>query len=175
MDTTLRRQKTWLAIAALVAIAASYSVFFLSRDTVYRLGREDGFFEDLTAVCFFAASLLLAVTYWRSRSGNDLFVLRTRHNIWFGLLALLFFFGGGEEISWGQRIFGWKTPDAFKHENIQHETNIHNLKLFNRNDEHWKGKTGAAEFLSAERLFSMFWLSYCVITPLLWLFVKPWA
>jgi hypothetical protein len=176
-DMPVTRQKWTLSILGVLAFAASYSVFFLHRNTVFRLGREDGFFEDMTAVCFFAASLIFAVLFWRSRNGtgNDFFFFRTRRNIWFILLSLLFFFGGGEEISWGQRIFGWKTPDAFEHENIQHETNIHNLKMFNRNDENWKGKTGAAEFLSAERLFSMFWFAYCVVTPLLWLFVRPWA
>jgi len=187
-DMPVTRQKWTLSMLGVLAIAASYSVFFLQRNTVFRLGREDGFFEDMTAVCFFAASLIFAVLFWRSRSasgngsgngsgggGNDFFIFRTRRNIWFILLSLLFFFGGGEEISWGQRIFGWKTPETFEKENIQRETNIHNLKMFNRNDEHWKGKEGAAEFLSAERLFSMFWFGFCVVTPLLWLAVKPFA
>jgi hypothetical protein len=163
-------------IVAILAIAASYSVFFLPRITVYRLGREDGIFEDLSAVCFFATSLVCAVLFWRSRSGgNDFGLFRTRRNVWFLLLSLLFFFGGGEEISWGQRIFGWKTPETFEKQNIQRETNIHNLKVFNRNDENWKGKTGAAEFLSAERLFSMFWFGFCVVTPLLWLVIRPFG
>jgi hypothetical protein len=33
----------------------------------------------------------------------------------------------GEEISWGQRIFGWATPDFFRENNIQGETNFHNM------------------------------------------------
>lgn len=33
----------------------------------------------------------------------------------------------GEEISWGQRIFGWMTPAALLAENAQGETNLHNL------------------------------------------------
>lgn len=33
----------------------------------------------------------------------------------------------GEEISWGQRIFGWETPEALEEANRQEETNIHNL------------------------------------------------
>jgi len=175
-DMPVTRQKWTLPILGLLAIAASYSVFFLQRNTVFRLGREDGFFEDMTAVCFFAASLIFAVLWWRSRGGNDFVFFRTRRrNVWYLLLSLLLFFGGGEEISWGQRIFGWKTPETFEKENIQRETNIHNLKIFNRNDEHWKGKAGAAEFFSAERLFSMFWFGFCVVTPLLWHFVPPFA
>ncbi|MCL2173683.1 hypothetical protein FWH58_00045 [Candidatus Saccharibacteria bacterium] len=33
----------------------------------------------------------------------------------------------GEELSWGQRIFHWSTPDSWKAINAQHETNLHNL------------------------------------------------
>jgi len=158
-------QRVLLPLIALGAMAASYAVFFLQRDTVYALGREDGLFEDLTAVFFFCASATFACAFWRSganANANDNANTngdaaasvasarpRRRRNVWFLLLALLFFFGGGEEISWGQRIFGWDTPQAFEQANVQRETNIHNLNIFSRNDANWKGKTGAAEFLSA--------------------------
>jgi hypothetical protein len=33
----------------------------------------------------------------------------------------------GEEISWGQRIFGWATPEELEELNRQGETNIHNI------------------------------------------------
>ena len=45
------------------------------------------------------------------------------------LLGLVLFFGAGEEISWGQRIFGIESPDYFKEKNLQGETNLHNLVL----------------------------------------------
>ena len=32
-----------------------------------------------------------------------------------------------EEVSWGQRLFGWQTPAALAEVNVQHETNLHNL------------------------------------------------
>ncbi len=40
---------------------------------------------------------------------------------------IIFFFCRGEEISWGQRIFGIKTPKYFEEHNAQDEMNIHNL------------------------------------------------
>ena len=184
MNHSPSTSSSWHRLLPLVAvgtIAASYSVFFLQRDTVYALGREDGLFEDLTAVFFFCAAVAFACAFWRS-GGNaketaDAYTgvdaPRKRRNVWFLLLALLFIFGGGEEISWGQRIFGWETPQAFEQANIQRETNIHNLKIFNRNDANWKGKTGAAEFLSAERLFSLFWLGFCIGVPLAHAAVPP--
>lgn len=33
----------------------------------------------------------------------------------------------GEELSWGQRIFGWETPEKIANLNQQSETNLHNL------------------------------------------------
>lgn len=45
------------------------------------------------------------------------------------LLGLVFFFGAGEEISWGQRIFGIETTDFFRQHNAQQETNLHNMMI----------------------------------------------
>ena len=36
-------------------------------------------------------------------------------------------FIGLEEISYGQHVFGWRSPAYFDRVNIQHETNLHNL------------------------------------------------
>jgi len=46
--------------------------------------------------------------------------------LYFCLIAGIFVIIG-EEVSWGQRLFGWETPDALKVVNRQHETNIHSL------------------------------------------------
>ena len=42
------------------------------------------------------------------------------------VLAGLFFMIG-EELSWGQRIFGWETSEKFVEINKQNETNLHNI------------------------------------------------
>lgn len=46
----------------------------------------------------------------------------------YAFLALVIFFVAGEEIGWGQRMFGLATPDWFQRHNRQHETTIHNLR-----------------------------------------------
>src|SRR5690606_21726008 len=43
--------------------------------------------------------------------------------------GLILLFGAGEEISWGQRIFGFDTPEAIYQHNAQGEMNLHNLKF----------------------------------------------
>jgi hypothetical protein len=49
-------------------------------------------------------------------------------------LALLSLLAAGEEISWGQRLFGFETSESMRQLNYQNETNLHNLmpaELFN--------------------------------------------
>ena len=43
------------------------------------------------------------------------------------LVTLVFVVMIGEELSWGQRIFGWATPEGYAKINAQGETNLHNL------------------------------------------------
>ena len=43
----------------------------------------------------------------------------------FYFVCLLYYFF--EEISWGQHIFGWKSPNFFIEHNNQKETNLHNI------------------------------------------------
>lgn len=47
----------------------------------------------------------------------------------FYVAATIFFLGFGEEISWGQRIIGFATPDELVEINAQKEFNFHNIKL----------------------------------------------
>lgn len=44
-------------------------------------------------------------------------------------LIIIFFFGAGEEISWGQRIFNIQSNTFFLESNSQQETNLHNLMV----------------------------------------------
>ena len=78
--------------------------------------------ENLTAVLSFSASLLLFVTGRMERKAlrRWIYVL--------GGTVLLFI--AGEEISWGQRIFGYPTPDWIAERNAQEEFNLHNLHIF---------------------------------------------
>lgn len=48
----------------------------------------------------------------------------------FFLATLGFFFIAGDEISWGQRILKIETPSSMVQQNLQGETNLHNLESF---------------------------------------------
>ena len=45
----------------------------------------------------------------------------------YAAVAVVVFLIGMEEISWGQWIFFWRTPEAVKEINSQGETNLHNI------------------------------------------------
>ena len=51
----------------------------------------------------------------------------TQYRWFFALLAVACSYVFLEEISWGQRIFGFETPEFLKSRNLQGEANIHNL------------------------------------------------
>lgn len=83
---------------------------------------EDAFAESLQVILYFLSFALSLIIAWRhQRAGKRLLAL-----LFLGL-TLAFVFMIGEEISWGQRIFGWGTPDPLAEVNKQDETNLHNI------------------------------------------------
>jgi hypothetical protein len=45
---------------------------------------------------------------------------------WIGIAALCCLYVVGEEVSWGQQLLHWTTPEYWSQVNDQHETNLHN-------------------------------------------------
>lgn len=130
------------------------------------IGEEDQLIENIGATAFFGSSLLFFGLFWVNRREPRRFPeIRGGGRLAFLSLAALFFFIAGEEISWGQRIFGWETPDWLKEHNIQHETSIHNLAIFNVYGEE-DIKSFWARLFSMNRMFSIFWLSWRLLLPL---------
>ena len=106
----------------LVILIIGYILFYTNLSAFIVYVEEDGTVEWLTVV-----GLMLGCIVSFSR----FFKLLRRRNWWFltvtFMLGLLLFFASGQEISWGQRILGIKSPEFFQKNNAQHETNIHNL------------------------------------------------
>lgn len=158
----IRSHKNILLICGLFIIA-SYLTLLTSQRIVDRFVDEDGVFEWLTAVGFFITSICFAIAFFRAnRVENRPFYPLLKRLSYLGL-ALIFFFGTGEEISWGQRIFGLETPEEWSEINVQEETNLHNLEIF-QNDEY--------EIFNTDRLFALFWGILMVGIPAL-AFISP--
>ena len=106
----------------LIILALGYVLLYTNLPAFVIYVEEDGTVEWLTVLGLILACIVCVGRFFR---------LFGKRSWWFltvvAGLALLMFFGAGEEISWGQRIFGIKSSAFFEHNNAQHETNFHNL------------------------------------------------
>lgn len=148
-----KRYIVYVVLMTLI-IVSCYIVFFVFSEEVIRTKtKEDGLFEYLGALSLLITSLLFVMSFLRQGGGADFLLFKANRNYWFLIFAFFFLLGSGEEISWGQRIFGWDTTEGYSQVNRQNETNIHNLKPF-------RG------IFSPNYLFTYFWMSFCVIIPI---------
>ena len=96
------------------------SILYLFYQPVYvALMEEDSLFESSTAFLFLLTALLLLAITARGRGvpGRWLYLLG----------ALAFVFAAGEEINWGQRIFGFETPNFLHDISVTGEFNVHHI------------------------------------------------
>jgi len=115
---------------------------------------EDHYFENVGAISLFVASgisFYIFVRAFKTRAITQIHWLKLL--VYLGL-AFLYFFGAGEEISWGQRIFHIQEPASLAQENTQHELNIHDLAIFEK-----------SKFLNSDNIFTVFWMAFSVIIP----------
>ena len=106
-------------LVALGGIAAA----LMGKRTFHWYAGEDQLAETLQVFFYGAATVFSFVIARRLSTQGE-----RRLACLYGLLVLGLFFVTGEEISWGQRIFGWKTPAAVMGINLQGELNIHNIE-----------------------------------------------
>ncbi len=82
---------------------------------------EDSKVENATAGLFLLTGILLFATAWAEKGFF--------HRCLYILGGLVMVFVAGEEISWGQRLIGFATPDALMDINAQEEFNLHNIDV----------------------------------------------
>ncbi|MDD3722597.1 MAG: hypothetical protein PHW92_08930, partial [Lutibacter sp.] len=120
-------------------------------DEVYTV--EDGFVENGSAIFLLSASLLLLFRFFKLFKYKDFF-----WKVGILAMALVFFFGAGEEISWGQRIFNVESSAFFLENNAQGETNLHNMVI---------GETKINKLIFSQ-LLTVVLIIYLIITPFLY-------
>ena len=146
---------------SLTIILLSYVLYLiLKEETVIKLGREDGLFEYLTSLAFLITSIFFMIIFFRRKKLIHL------------VFSLIFFIGMVEEISWGQRIIKFQSPEYFKENNIQSEFNIHNLKIFDSQEEGGNYKKGISYILSMNFLYKLFWFVYGIMLPIVYVFSR---
>jgi len=158
-----------MIICSVVVIA---TLLLLYTQPFKHLGTEDGFMENLGALSFLLTSVVFFGIFLQLRKAKETTPKDLGAWYWYLTLAILFFFVAGEEISWGQRLFNWGTPDWME-SNVQKETTIHNLEIFNAHTKDHELKPFWQSLLTMNRMFSLFWLSWCLVLPLAVRFIAP--
>jgi len=107
--------------APLLVVGAPYTAQWAGGRQAWLYG-EAGAIEWLTVV-FLLAAIVYGVCVLRLAAG--------RGPRWLVVWALLLLLGAvyfaGEELSWGQHVFQWTTPETWRQLNPQQETNLHNV------------------------------------------------
>ncbi|MDR9393908.1 hypothetical protein [Roseovarius sp. SYSU LYC5161] len=111
-----------ILIAALVGMLGyiRFGAGFIPTDVLWTLNAEDGALETASAIILIVAAGLSGVVACNVGRGHPRFIFHA-------MLAALFVVMCGEEISWGQRLLGFDTPEGIKAVNVQAETNLHNM------------------------------------------------
>ncbi|MCK5814560.1 MAG: hypothetical protein KAH07_01310 [Flavobacteriaceae bacterium] len=117
------------------------------------IAQEDGFVEYTTAIMLLCISVLCISRLIKFGNSKPLL-----WKIGIAGFALLFMFGAGEEISWGQRIFGIESSEYFIENNAQKETNLHNIVV---------GETKINKLIFGQILTSVL-AFYLLIVPVLY-------
>lgn len=114
-------------VLTFVAIVIGTGIFLYRIDIDFydrHFANEDGFVEWATVLALLVGMVVCFRRVWVLRGQRPvLFLLMT------SLLGLFLLFGAGEELSWGQRLFGLESGDFFREHNSQGETNLHNLVI----------------------------------------------
>lgn len=114
----------------LLACGLALGTLHGDRQLLFRATREDGPVEWATVFALFVLVAVLARHLWADKDSR----LPRWVKVGAVALACLAVLAAGEEISWGQRVFGFSTGETMQRLNLQNETNLHNLipgALFN--------------------------------------------
>ncbi len=109
-------------ICVAILLILGFVFFYTNLPLFEKYIQEDGVVEWITVLGLLMGSWLCFRRFIR--------LLKFRKP-WFlfvtFFMAAFLFFAAGEEISWGQRIFGIESSEFFQKNNAQGETNLHNL------------------------------------------------
>lgn len=160
--------KTFLPL--LIVIILFYFPCYISNDLLAGLTDEDGFYENIGATLFLCTAIAYALLAAKPKLYNNLGGRspgKYPEKWYFLFFTFLFIFGFGEEISWGQRIFNFSTPEALKESNVQGEFNLHNLEIFHGVTRDGEEKTGIMALFTIHRMYYLAFVIYLLIMPIL--------
>ena len=125
----------FIYFASPMALLISPYVFFaFFEGAPFYFAKESGAVENITVVVLVLALSLTISIFFQYRKKTKSPILASNTTVlfrdftlsWLVVYALGCIYFLGEEISWGQHLFDWSTPEAWLVVNNQHETNLHN-------------------------------------------------
>ena len=105
-----------------LVVALGLTFYLVHEATYIAFVKERGIVENATALILLSCAVLMFVRVFR--------LFRYKSFIWKIVsigIVLLFIFGAGEELSWGQNIVDQRPSEFFLKHNAQQERNFHNL------------------------------------------------
>ncbi len=118
-------QWAWLWIPVFFLAAQVFLEIFLPQRSLAALLSENGPHETLEFLCMGAAFCVGIFTLKNINWATQKWL-----GLWLALASLCSFYVAAEEISWGQHILRWTTPDFWAQVNDQAETNLHNTSAW---------------------------------------------
>ena len=110
----------WFVIPCAMFIAQFGIEAFTPKEMLSAMHSEGGPHETLQFIFMSAAFCIAVLTLIKIR-GQNLWL-----TLWVGIAALASLYVAGEEVSWGQHIFDWGTPEFWQGLNDLGETSLHN-------------------------------------------------
>lgn len=112
----------WIILPAVV-VALYFLTWWLATPFFLKaVASEQGLVELGTAGLFFAAAVLASHLAIVTKDS-----LASIYRAMYGIFAFAAVFVALEEISYGQHLFGWESPEYFRERNLQGEVNLHNM------------------------------------------------
>ncbi|MCP3978365.1 MAG: hypothetical protein GY716_03395 [bacterium] len=120
-----RHHRGTAAAGAGIVVLALLLVSLQGRMQGYRASmQEDAWAEWATTFLFLGAGVVFLRNAWRVRRSRIAGPLRLAGLVAVVALCLVI---AGEELSWGQRLIGFRPPELFLEQNYQQELNVHNF------------------------------------------------
>ena len=154
MNTKKRTFQPAFYIMMVLYFILAYSTVGWGEPWAATLYSEDHFFENVGAISLFAAAAISLYVFMLALKTREITRMHRSKLFVYSVLAMLYFFGAGEELSWGQRIFHIQVSPGLAQENPQQELNIHNLAFVEKNP-----------YFNADNIFTVFWMGFAVAIP----------
>jgi hypothetical protein len=88
---------------------------------------NEGIIENISTYLFLFTIIIMLAAVTKINNINVTKEVRSKIIIFVVLITISVLVIYGEEISWGQQFFHWKSPEAISKYNYQNETNFHNF------------------------------------------------